>query len=108
MIEERLTFFAALYKIGENQDQTQLGMWLLYGTIVLLSILVYNLGFARKLPLLKNVVVYISLALGCTVLTFFAVFLPVAEGLIVAAMFLGIYKFRRHRRQDEQHAEQGS
>ena len=46
-ISERLSFFAALYKVNENSD---LGMWLLYLTILFLSILVFKLGFAQKLP----------------------------------------------------------
>ncbi|RWU15830.1 YlaH-like family protein [Anoxybacillus flavithermus] len=90
----RLSFFASLYNVHE---QPITGMWLLYATIVVLAIIVYRLGFARKLPLLKNVVIYTLLVLGCTILTFFAVFLPVAEGLLVAAVVLIIYKWRLRR-----------
>ncbi|MFB9762139.1 MULTISPECIES: YlaH-like family protein [Bacillaceae] len=96
---ERMTFFARLYDVGDNPET---GMWLLYATVIVLSIIVFNLGFARKLPLLKNVVVYISLVLGCSVLTFFAVFLPIAEGLVIAAIILGIYKIRLHQAKKEQ------
>ncbi len=88
---ERMSFFAKLYNVDTNPE---LGMWLLYGTIIIFSIIVYNLGFARKLSLLKNVVIYTALILGCTILTFFAVFLPVGEGLVVAIVILGIYKLR--------------
>ncbi|NNU82434.1 hypothetical protein ETC05_00845 [Geobacillus sp. BMUD] len=88
---ERLTFFASLYKVHDDPER---GMWLLYVTVLLLAALVYRLGFARRLPLLKNVIIYVLLALGCTILTFFAVFLPVAEGLAVAALVLIIYKVR--------------
>jgi len=91
---ERLSFFASLYGVHTNPKQ---GMWLLYITVLILSAIVYRLGFAKKLPLLKNVVIYILLALGCTILTFFAVFLPVAEGLVVAALILIIYKIRLHQ-----------
>ncbi|MGG3955923.1 YlaH-like family protein [Bhargavaea massiliensis] len=90
----RLSFFASLYNVHE---QPITGMWLLYATIVVLAIIVYRLGFARKLPMLKNVVIYTLLVLGCTILTFFAVFLPVAEGLLVAAVVLIIYKWRLRR-----------
>ncbi|MBB5323829.1 vacuolar-type H+-ATPase subunit I/STV1 [Anoxybacillus tepidamans] len=93
-IVERLSFFASLYQVHTNPKQ---GMWLLYMTVLILSAIVYRLGFAKKLPLLKNVVIYVLLALGCTILTFFAVFLPVAEGLVVAALILTIYKIRLHR-----------
>ncbi|BDG32979.1 putative membrane protein YlaH [Parageobacillus thermoglucosidasius] len=91
---DRLTFFASLYKVHENPER---GMWLLYITVFVLSAIVYRLGFARKLPLLKNVIIYVLLALGCTILTFFAVFLPVAEGLVVAALVLIIYKLRLYQ-----------
>ncbi len=72
-------------------------MWLLYITIFVLAAVVYRLGFAKKLPLLKNVIIYVLLALGCTILTFFAVFLPIAEGLVVAALVLIIYKVRLYQ-----------
>ncbi|HWO95464.1 MAG TPA: YlaH-like family protein, partial [Bacillus sp. (in: firmicutes)] len=35
--------------------------------------------------------------LGCTILTFLGIFLPVAEGLVVAALVLIIYKIRLHQ-----------
>ena len=90
-ITERLSFFASLFEIDQNPEQ---GMWYLYFTVLILSLIVYKLGFARKLTLIKNIIVYISLAFGCTILTFFAAFLPMAEGLLFIALFLGIYRFR--------------
>jgi CHASE2 domain-containing sensor protein len=98
-ITERLSFFAALYQVNK---QPEVGMWLLYLTIVALSIIVYKLGFARKLPLAKSLVIYSFLILGCTVLTFFGVFLPIAEGLLVAALILIIYKIRLHQSKKQQ------
>ncbi|RAK23215.1 YlaH-like protein [Anoxybacillus vitaminiphilus] len=93
-IVERLSFFASLYQVNTHPER---GMWLLYFTVLVLSVIVYRLGFAKKLPLLKNVIIYVLLALGCTILTFFAVFLPVAEGLVIAALVLIIYKVRLHQ-----------
>ena len=90
-ISERLSFFAALFKVDTNPDS---GMWFLYLTIVMLSIVVYKLGFAKKLPLGKSLVLYLFLFLGSTVLTFLGVFLPITEGLVVAALILIIYKIR--------------
>ncbi|MBM6618606.1 YlaH-like family protein [Bacillus suaedaesalsae] len=92
-VGDYLSFFPALYRVEQNPD---LGMWLLYITIFLLSVVVYKLGFAKKLPILKSVVIYFFLALGCTVLTFLGIFLPVAEGLVVAAVILIVYKIRLH------------
>lgn len=99
MVNDRLSFFAALYKVGE---QPKVGMWLLYLTIVVLSIVVYKLGFAKKLSLGKSVIIYLFLAIGCTFLTFLGVFLPVAEGLVVAALILIIYKIRLHQSKKQQ------
>ncbi len=90
-IQERLSFFAALYRVDENP---QAGMWYLYLTIFGLCIVVYQLGFAKKLPLLKNIVIYAIMALGCTILCFMGVFLPMAEGLIIAVLVLAIYRLR--------------
>ncbi|WP_340640573.1 YlaH-like family protein [Bacillus atrophaeus] len=101
-VSERLSFFAALYKVDE---QPGTGMWLLYGTIFVLAVIVFKLGFAKRLPILKSAVVYLFLALGCTLLTFLGVFLPVAEGLVVAALILIIYKIRLHQSKKEQSAE---
>lgn len=98
-VTERLSFFAALFNVNENPET---GMWLLYITVFILSVIVFNLGFARKLPVLKNVIIYFFLALGCTFITFLAVFLPVAEGLVIACIVLGIYKFRLKQSKDHE------
>ena len=94
MVGEKLSFFAALYQVDTNPT---LGMWLLYFTILGLSIIVYKLGFSVKLPIFKSIIIYLFLALGCTILTFLGVFLPVAEGLVVAAVILIIYKVRLYQ-----------
>ncbi|MBT2619046.1 MULTISPECIES: YlaH-like family protein [Bacillaceae] len=100
-IQERLSFFAALYRVDENPEA---GMWYLYLTVFGLCILVYQLGFAKKLPLLKNVVIYVIMALGCTLLSFFAVFLPMGEALVIASLVLGIYRIRLHNSRKEEQA----
>ncbi|GAB6258910.1 YlaH-like family protein [Peribacillus sp. N1] len=100
-IQERLSFFAALYRVDENPEA---GMWYLYLTVFGLCILVYQLGFAKKLPLLKNVVIYVVMALGCTLLSFFAVFLPMGEALVIASLVLGIYRIRLHNTRKEEQA----
>lgn len=102
-VSQRLSFFAALFRVDENPT---VGMWLLYLTIVALSIVVYELGFAQKLPLLKNILIYAFLSLGSTVLTFLAIFLPIAEGLVAAALILIIYKMRlRQHKKEEMNAK---
>lgn len=68
-----------------------------------LSAIVYKLGFAKNdLTLVKNIIIYIFLFVGCIVLTFLALFLPMIEGLIVAALILIIYKTRLWREKREE------
>ena len=93
-VTERLTFFGRIYGLDTNP---QTGMWYLFITIYLLCILVYVLGFARKIKLWQNVVIYHVMFVGCIMLTFFGAFLPVAESLAVAAVVLGLYRFRLHQ-----------
>jgi YlaH-like protein len=100
-VSERLSFFASLFRVDE---QPETGMWLLYLTIVALCIVVYKLGFAKKLPILKSAIIYLFLIMGCTILTFLAVFLPVAEGLVVAALILIIYKIRLRNEKKRENA----
>ncbi|WP_100011088.1 YlaH-like family protein [Lentibacillus sediminis] len=58
----------------------------------------YKLGFAKDLPLLKSVFVYILLAIGTYIITIFSIFnLPITESLIAVSLVLGIYRFRLHR-----------
>ncbi len=77
-------------------------VWLQYFFIVILSAIVYKLGFAKKLPLLKNIVVYGCLSIGCFVMLIFSYMLPIAEGLSAAALLLIIYKVRLHQTKKEQ------
>lgn len=98
-VAERLSFFPALYNVTEHP---KVGMWFLYLTILILSIVVYKLGFSQKLPLVKSILIYLFLAAGCTILTFLGIFLPVAEGLVVAALILIIYKIRLHQSKKQQ------
>ncbi|WP_026692175.1 YlaH-like family protein [Peribacillus kribbensis] len=87
---------------------TKAGTDVLYFVIVILSVLVYNLGFAKKLPILKNIVIYVLLALGCLILTILAIQLPVVESLLVATFILGIYKIRLHQQKRNEAADSRS
>ena len=70
--------------------------------VFLMSAIVFKLGFAKKLPLGKNIIIYAFLFFGCMILTFLALFLPMIEGLIVAALILIIYKSRLWREKREE------
>ena len=80
--------------INEVMPTYDIAGYVLFLLIFFLSVLVYKLGFAKKLRFSQNIVIYAFLLLGCLMLTFLAFFLPVVEGLIVAALILIIYKIR--------------
>ncbi len=82
--------------------------YVLFFLVFLLSAIVYKLGFAKKLKRSQNIIIYIFLFLGCILLTFFALYLPMVEGLIVAALILIVYKTRmwREKREEQQATNQ--
>lgn len=98
MVEDKLMPFARLFRIHE---QPEMGMWLLYITIVILSYIVYKLGFSVKLPMRLSIVIFIFLLAGSTLLTFFAAFLPIVEGLLAAVAILVLYKIRLRKEKAE-------
>lgn len=96
-VNERLSFFGRLYNMDTNPDT---GMWYLIITLYVLLIIVYNLGFARKIKFWQSVVIYIVMFIGTLMLAFLGAFYPVGESLIVAAIVLGLYRFRLHRERE--------
>ena len=54
----------------ENLPNYDIAGYVLFALVFLLSALVYKLGFAKKLKLAQNIVIYIFLFLGCIILTF--------------------------------------
>nr|MBO2470360.1 hypothetical protein [Bacillota bacterium] len=67
-----------------------------YAVILVLTVIIYNLGFARKLPLLKTVIVYLLLAIGCIPLTvLYALGLPIVAALLVGVALLTVVQIRR-------------
>ena len=88
----------------ENLPSYQIAGYVVFILVFILSAIVYKLGFARgeSLGIARNIVIYVFLFLGCIVLTFLALFLPMIEGLIVAALILIVYKARRWREKSEE------
>lgn len=86
----------------ENMVSFELAGYVTFALVFVLSAIVYKLGFAKKLPVGKNLIIYIFLFVGCIVLTFLALFLPMIEGLIVAALILVVYKTRLWREKNEE------
>ncbi|WP_284140942.1 MULTISPECIES: YlaH-like family protein [unclassified Virgibacillus] len=78
---------------------------ILYVLNLIFAAIAYKLGFARKLPLVKNIFVYVMLAIGTYIMTIFSIFkLPITESLIIISLVLAIYRFRLHnqRKQNQQ------
>lgn len=78
---------------------------ILYVLNLIFSVIAYKLGFAKSLPLLKSIIVYIMLIIGVFVLTIFNVLgamvsgpiAPVTEVLILTSLVLAIYRYRLHK-----------
>lgn len=88
--------------IYENMPSYEVAGYVVFILVFILSAIVFKLGFARELPLLQNIIIYTFLFLGCIMLTFFAFFLPMVEGLMVAALILIVYKSRMWREKREE------
>ena len=100
--------YDALGTINESTGEVDYDVagFVLLLVIYALSAIVFKLGFAKALPLWQNMVIYMMLFLGCIMLTFFAFFLPIVEGLLVAALILIVYKSRmwREKRENRENA----
>ncbi|WP_376776819.1 MULTISPECIES: YlaH-like family protein [Sporosarcina] len=93
MVYNRMSGIARMvYELAPNFD---VAGYILLALIFIMSAIVYKLGFAKKISFWQNAVIYTFLFIGCLVLTFLAFFLPIVEGLIVAAAILIIYRVRR-------------
>jgi len=101
-VEDLKSFSPSLRFFIELTKDVETGVLLQYVFIVILTVIVYRLGFAKKLPLLKNIVIYTSLCIGCLIMLFFSYALPIAEGLGVAALILIVYKIRLHQSKKHQ------
>ena len=93
MVYNRLSGTARMiYEFAPNFD---VAGYILFALVFIMSAIVYKLGFARKISFWQNFVIYAFLFIGCLILTFLAFFLPIVEGLFVAAAILIIYRVRR-------------
>lgn len=104
-MDDQSFVYESMYPVArilyQNLPNFEIAGFALFGVILLLSALVYKLGFAKKLPLGKNIVIGLFLAIGGLGLTFLAFFLPVVEGLVIAALILILYKIRLWREKRE-------
>lgn len=90
--------FNPILELIINSDFKPYTFWIMYVIILILSIISYKLGFARKLPLLKSFFVYLLLVVGTYITTLFSILsMPIAESLIIISLVLAIYRFRLYR-----------
>ncbi|MEN2766582.1 YlaH-like family protein [Ornithinibacillus xuwenensis] len=77
----------------------------LYIANIILAAIAYKLGFAKKLPILKSIIVYILLAVGIFVLNILFIVLPatlaadplpMTESLVIICIVLAIYRVRMY------------
>ncbi|UOQ85450.1 YlaH-like family protein [Gracilibacillus salinarum] len=86
------------------------GFFFLYLTVVVLAILAYKFGFAKKLSPLQSFIIYILLFVGMFFLTLiFGLNLPLAESLFIIAVVMGVYRlrlFQERKHNNQKKAEQ--
>jgi|SRR5690625_666393 len=72
--------------------------WIFYFLNTIFGIAAYKFGFAKQLPLLKSIFVYVMLILGMFIITIFSIVrLPMTESLIIISIVLGIYRYRLYK-----------
>lgn len=73
----------------------QLPNWGTYLVILVLTGVIYQTAFARPLPLLKNLVVYLVLAIGCYLLLIFDILgFPIIPSLLITVGLIIITRIR--------------
>lgn len=86
---------SAIFEFVLSQYGTEHLYTILYVLNLIFGAIAFKLGFAKKLPILKSIFVYIMLAVGTYILTIFSIFgLPITESLIIISIVLGIYRLR--------------
>lgn len=66
-----------------------------YLVIFVLSAFIYHQAFSRKLPILKNVLVYLVLAVGCLLLTFMQMLrFPIILIMVLTVIMVVVTKWR--------------
>lgn len=83
-------------------NQMSLGaFFILYAITAALLAIVYKLGFAKRLPILKAIIVYLVLVIGALPLAFLGIALPLVEALLIAVAILAIVRFRMRKAGDQ-------
>lgn len=99
------TSFSLVYELIVNYRDSINVFWTFYIINLVLAAIAYKLGFAKQLPILKSILVYIMLAVGMLILNLFSIVgYPITDSLIVICLVLGIYRFRLHLQRKSEHA----
>ncbi|WP_274363283.1 YlaH-like family protein [Paenibacillus thermotolerans] len=85
-------------------------IWITYAIIVILISYVYNKVFrVRKLPLIKDALIYLIIALGSFILLFFQLNgLPIILSLAVAVFLMFLVRVRYFVEERERRKKQGA
>lgn len=95
--EQNAPYESVEIKNVKIENVSKSNFWIFYVLNLIFSIIAYKLGFARELPLKKEILVYIMLALGVFILTIFTLLsLPITESLVIISLVLAIYRYRLH------------
>jgi len=71
--------------------------WIFYVLNLVFAIIAYELGFAKKLSLIKTIIIYLLLVVGNYIITIFSILgMPMTESLIIITIVLAIYRTRLH------------
>lgn len=69
--------------------------WPTYFTILIMTAIIFKIAFARKLPILKTIVVYIVLAIGCYLFTIMHILrFPIIPSLAITLVIIVIARLR--------------
>lgn len=69
--------------------------WSLYFIILVLSVAIYKVAFARKLPPLKSLVVYLVLAVGCILFWIMQLAqFPMIQALLITVVLIVVTRLR--------------
>ncbi|MBR3063267.1 MAG: YlaH-like family protein [Exiguobacterium sp.] len=95
-------WIASILGVGSDPNDFSVGFNALVVTVILLTILVFKLGFAKQLAWWKSLIVYILLSLGAGTMALVFFTWPIPEVPAVMAIVLAIYRGRLwwNRRQD--------
>src|SRR5690625_2676841 len=92
------TNFNIIFQFILNNFGSDHMFWIFYFLNLFFSVIAYKLGFARKLPLLKSIFVYILFAIGVCIITIFSILrLPKTDFLMIISIALEIYRFRLYK-----------